>query len=104
MQKIIYNLLSSSVSTGFENSEIEISLKENKNEISFFAKNKSVYMTKEKIKSLLNENKKSLSDFNQLGMNLNLNVAKKLITAHHGELIANSEKNNSATFGFIINK
>ena len=74
IQKIIFNLLSSSVSYGFENSDIEISIKENKNSISFCAKNKSIYMTKEKINSLF-EDKKNLCDFNQLGMSLILNIA-----------------------------
>lgn len=103
IQKIISNILKSSISQGFENSEIEILIKENRNSISFFTKNKSIYMTKEKINSLFEE-KKGLSDFNQLGMNLNLNIAKKLITAHNWNIIANSETNNSSTFGFLIKK
>lgn len=103
IQKIIFNLLSSSVSTGFENSDIEIVVKENKKSISFIAKNKSIYMTKEKINSLF-EDKKTLCDFNQLGMNLNLNIAKKLINAHNWDIIAKSRKDNSAILGFVAHK
>ena len=87
IQRIILNILSSSISYGFENSKIEISVSENRNSISFCAKNKSIYMTKEKINSLF-EDKKGLSDFNQLGMNLNLNIAQKLINAHNWDIIA----------------
>ena len=103
IQKIILNILSTSVSQGCENSDIEILIKENKNSISFCTKNKSVYMTKEKINSLLKD-KENLKDFNQLGMNLNLNIAQKLITAHNWSVIANSNKDNSSTFGFVVNK
>ena len=60
-------------------------------------------MTKEKINSLFEE-KKGLCDFNQLGLNLNLNIAKKLITAHNWDIIAKSEKDNSSTFGFVVRK
>lgn len=103
IQKIIFNLITSSMSYGFENSNIEIYVKENKESISFKAKNKSIYMTKEKLNSLFEE-KKSSCDFNQLGMSLNLNVAKKLINAHNWDIILESNKNNSSTFGFIVKK
>ena len=103
VQKIIFNILSSSISYGFEKSDIEILIKENKDSISFCAKNKSIYMTKEKINNLL-EDKKDLHDFNQLGMNLNLNIAKKLINAHNWNIIAKSKKNNSSVFGFVVKK
>lgn len=103
IQKIIFNLLSSSIFYGFEKSNIEILVKESKESVSIVTKNQSVYMTKEKIKSLF-EDKKGLSDFNQLGMNLNLNIAKKLINAHDWDIIAKSRKNNSSVFGFVIKK
>jgi len=103
IQKIIFNILSSSVSYGFENSDIEVLIKENKDSVSFYTKNKSIFMTKEKIKSLFEE-KKSLCDFNQLGMNLNLSIAKKLINAHNWEVIAKSKKDNSSIFGFVVRK
>lgn len=103
IQKIIFNLVSGSISSGFENSVIEVSVKENKNSILFAAKNKSVYMTKEKINSMF-EDKKNLCDFNQLGMSLNLNIAKKLIEAHNWNIIAESKKDNSSTFGFVVKK
>jgi len=103
IKKILLNILSSSISFGFENSDIEINLEENNDTISFYAKNKSIYMTKEKINSLLKD-KKNLYDFNQLGMNLNLNIANKLINAHNWDIIADSQKDNSSVFGFVIKK
>jgi len=59
-------------------------------------------MTKEKLKTLFEE--KNTKDFNQLGLNLNLNIAKQLINAHNWDIIAESKKNNSASFGFIAKK
>ena len=103
IQKIIYNILSSSVSYGFENSDIEILIKEEKDSISFSAKNQSIFMSKEKLESLFKD-KKDTKDFNQLGMNLNLNIAKKLIQAHSWEIIANSNQDNSSEFGFVVKK
>ena len=102
-EKILFNLLTSSVSSGFENSKIEVTLKENKNSVSFVAKNKSAYMTKEKINSMLEE-KNNTRDFNQMGMSLNLNIVKKLIEAHNWDIIAQSDKNNSSSFGFKVKK
>ncbi len=102
INKIIYNLLAGSISYGFENSDIEISIQENKDTIEFRAKNKSIYMTKEKIKNIL-EDKKAI-DFNQLGMSLNLNIANKLILAHQWDTIINSNKDNSGILGFVVKK
>ena len=103
IQKIILNILSSSINFGFENSEIEVSVAENKDSISFFTKNKSLYMTKQKLENLLGE-KEEKSDLSALGMNLNLNIAKKLIDAHNWDIIASSDPSNSSTFGFVVKK
>lgn len=103
IQQIIFNLLTSSISSGFEKSKIEISIKENKDSVRFIAKNKSTYMTKEKINSMFEE-KKTTRDFNQLGMSLNLSIVKKLIKAHNWDLVAESKKDNSAAFGFVVKK
>ena len=102
INKIIHNLVTTSVSYGFENSNIEISIKENKDTIFFGAKNKSIYMTKEKIKNILED--KKIYDFNQLGMNLNLNVANKLISVHKWDIVACSNRDNTSVFGFIVKK
>ena len=102
VNKIIHNLVTGSISYGSENSNIEISIDENSDVISFQAKNKSVYMTKEKLKNILED--KKTCDFNQLGMNLNLNIANKLISAHTWDIIAQSNHDNSAVFGFIVKK
>ncbi len=103
IQKIILNLLTTAIDNGFEHSDIEVILKENRKEITFQAKSKSVYMTKDKLLSLFQE-KKSLSDFNQLGMSLNLNIAEKLIKAHKWDIIIKSKKDNSSIFGFVAKK
>ncbi|MBQ8476721.1 HAMP domain-containing histidine kinase, partial [bacterium] len=102
INKIIYNLLAGSISYGFENSDIEVNIKQNKNTISFCAKNKSQYMTREKIKTIFED--KNSHDFNQLGMNLNLNIANKLIKAHNWDIVAHSNKDNSGVLGFVIRK
>ena len=102
VNKIIYNILTSCISYGFENSNIEVSVRENKNTIYFSAKNKSIYMSHEKIKNILSD--KKASDFNQIGMNLNLNIANKLINAHKWDIVANSKKDNTNIFGFIVKK
>lgn len=103
VQQIIFNLLTSSVSNGYEKSKIEVTIKENKDSVRFIAKNKSTYMTKEKINSLFEE-KNNTRDFNQIGMSLNLNIVKKLIKAHNWDLVAESKKDNSSSFGFVVRK
>ena len=37
-------------------------------------------------------------------MNLNLNIAKKLIKAHNWDIIAESDVDNSSVFGFVVRK
>ena len=59
-------------------------------------------MTKEKIKNILED--KKIYDFNQLGMNLNLNVANKLISIHKWDIVACSNRDNTSVFGFIVKK
>ena len=103
MEKIIINLLSSSLNYGLENTDIEVLIEESEKTVSLSAKNTSVYMSKEKINGLF-EDKKTQNDFNQLGMNLNLNLAKRLINAHNWDIIANSKKDNSCEFGFLVKK
>ncbi|MBR1618052.1 HAMP domain-containing histidine kinase [bacterium] len=107
LEKIIQNLLAGSIAYGFENSDIEVILKENKNALSMFAKNKSIYMTKDKLDSLFERKQDediSQGDLNKLGMKLNLNVAKKLISAHNWDIVASSKKDDSSVFGFIAKK
>jgi signal transduction histidine kinase len=104
VRKIISNILTSSIVFGYENSDIEVFVKESKNKISFCAKNKSIFMTKEKIKGLLDDKKRHYRDFNQLGMNLNLSIANKLIQAHKWKPIASSQKNSGSVFGFVVKK
>lgn len=103
IQKIFLNIISSSISSGFENSNIEVLIEEKNDSISFCAKNSSIFMSKEKLNSLF-EDKKNTKDFNQIGMNLNLNIAKKLIKAHNWDIIAESNNDNSAVFGFVVRK
>lgn len=104
LEKIIYNIIVGCVSYGFEESDIVVSIEENEKEIFFNAKNKSIFMTKEKLNDIF-ENNKSNNDFNQLGMKLNLNIAKQLVKIHHWDFVAQSDKNdNSSTFGFVIKK
>ena len=104
IRKIIENLLAGSVSYGYEKSDIIVSIEENAGKIQFKAKNKSVYMSKEKLNAIF-ESDKTNCDFNQLGMKLNLNVAKKLIKAHNWDFIATSDREeNTSTFGFAVKK
>ncbi len=102
VNKIIRNLLTGSISYADENSDIEILIKEKKDKIEFYTKNKSVYMSKDKIKNLLKD--KTATDFNQLGMSLNLNIINKLISRHNWNIVAKSNKDNSNVFGFVVSK
>ena len=102
MNKIIHNILTSAISSGYEGTDIEISIKENNKFILFETKNKSCYMDKEKIKNTLKD--KDINDFNQLGLNLNLSIANKLINAHNWSIIAHSNKDSTGTLGFIATK
>ena len=103
IQKIIFNLIQGSIFSSKDNPDIEIGVKNTKESVMFYAKNKTTFMTKEKINSLF-EDKKGVCDFNQLGANLNLNIAQKLIDAHKWNLVAKSNKDNTSTLGFLVKR
>ena len=103
IRKIIHNIILGSISFGLENNDIEITIDENEKSIDFLAKNKTIYMTKEKINTLI-KNKNEDVDFNQLGMMLNFSVADKLINAHNWKTIIKSGNDNLSIFGFSAEK
>jgi len=103
-QKIIQNLINNSISLAKENSLIEISAKETKERIYFYVKNKSLFMSEEKINSMFEKERSSLCDFNQLGMGFTLNMTKRLISLQNWRLIARVKKENVSVFGFIAPK
>ena len=105
IKRVIINLLANAVKHGFKNSDIEVFVTENDENIKMEVKNKSEYINKEQMKEIFEKykhsrNAKSIKTSTGLGLYL----SKQIIDAHNGQVYAHSDENKNCTFGFEIPK
>ena len=105
IKRVIINLLANAVKHGFKNSDIEVFVTENYENIKMEVKNKSEYINKEQMKEIFekykhSQNAKSIKTSTGLGLYL----SKQIIDAHNGQVYAHSDENKNCTFGFEIPK
>ncbi|MGN1124687.1 MAG: ATP-binding protein [Candidatus Gastranaerophilaceae bacterium] len=106
LKRVIINLLSNAILYGQIDSSINIDIQNyDKDKIKFLVKNKADYIPDEKLKDIFNQFNRVNKDnkYNKIGNGLGLFLTKKIINAHNGDVIAQSNKEEgSCTFGFII--
>ena len=105
IKRVIINLLANAVKHGFKNSDIEVFVTENDENIKMEVKNKSEYINKEQMKEIFEKykhsrNAKSIKTSTGLGLYL----SKQIIDAHNGQVYAHSDESKNCTFGFEIPK
>lgn len=105
IKRVIINLLANAVKHGFKNSDIEVFVTENDENIKMEVKNKSEYINKEQMKEIFEKykhsrNAKSIKTSTGLGLYL----SKQIIDAHNGQVYAHGDENKNCTFGFEIPK
>lgn len=105
LKRVIINLFSNAITHGFKNSEIEVFVGENDENIKFEIKNKSEYITEGQMKEIFEkykhkENSKSMKTSTGLGLYL----SKQIIDAHNGRMYAHSDEDQNCVFGFEIPK
>ena len=105
IQRVLTNLLSNSINYGFSNSAIEIEIFQKEGYLYLTINNHSPYIPKDKI-NLIFDKYYSMSGLNSLtrSSGLGLYLSKQIIDAHNGEIYANSEVNETCTFGFCLPK
>ena len=103
--RVITNLLSNSIYYGFINSEIKIFIDRTKNhKLVFKIENSSKYIPLNILKNIFNKYSNDENDtFHKNSTGIGLYLSKQIISAHSGEMIADSSLSNITTFGFILN-
>ena len=105
LKRVIINLFSNAITHGFKNSEIEVFVGENDENMKFEIKNKSEYIAEGQMKEIFEkykhkENSKSMKTSTGLGLYL----SKQIIDAHNGRMYAHSDEDQNYVFGFEIPK
>ena len=106
LKRVIINLLSNAINYGNNKSNIELMLIEDEINIILNIKNKSNYISDDKILDLYEKFKrKDNIKFHKSGSGLGLYLAKQIIKEHNGDIFAKSNKDEqSCTFGFSLPK
>ena len=107
IKRVLTNLLGNAISYAYNNTQIFINIKQDKNSISFDAKNESAYINPETMNNLFKKYVSHAAKFNKVGVGLGLYLSKKIINAHNGKIFAKSYEDNHNIFGFtvpIVNK
>ena len=84
------------------NTQIDVTIKQDENGISFEAKNQSAYINPETMNNLFKKYVSHAAKFNKVGVGLGLYLSKQIIDAHDGEIYARSFEDNHNIFGFIL--
>lgn len=106
LKRVLINLLSNAINYGNYKTNIELILKEDENNIILNVKNKSDYISNDKILDLYEKFKrKDNIRFSKSGSGLGLYLSKQIISGHNGDIYAKSNKEEqSCTFGFSLPK
>lgn len=102
IKRVIENLLSNAINYAFENSTIEIELKEQNRTCIFEIKNKSQYIEPKIMKEIFEKYKTHDSCYNKAGVGLGLYLSKEIINTHFGKMIAKSTQDDVNIFGFEL--
>ena len=101
LQSAISNILENSISYAFERTKAEIIIKKNHDNLEFRIITDSPFIKEEALSAMFDKYR-GHSSYNKIGFCLKLHLAKQIIEAHGGSLIAESRKNDKNTFGFVI--
>ena len=102
IKRVITNMMGNAISYAYNNTQIDINIKQDKSGISFDAKNESAYINPETMNNLFKKYVSHAAKFNKVGVGLGLYLSKQIIDAHNGDIYAKSFKDNHNMFGFTI--
>lgn len=102
IKRVITNILGNAISYAYHNTQIDIDIKQNKNDIKVETKNKSSYINSETMNNLFKKYVSHAAKFNKVGVGLGLYLSKQIIDTHKGDIYAKSFEDNHNIFGFIL--
>lgn len=101
LKRAVMNLISNSISHGYENSEITAVIEETKEGTAFVSINECPDIPGEILDKVFEKYATGAAKFNKVGTGPGLYLSQRIISAHLGSMTAKSE-NNHTTFGFIV--
>ena len=102
IKRVMTNLLGNAISYAYDNTQIDITIKQDEDGIGFEAKNESAYINPETMNNLFKKYVSHAAKFNKVGVGLGLYLSKQIINAHNGEIYARSFEDNHNIFGFVL--
>ena len=102
IKRVLTNILGNAISYAYDNTQIDVTIKQDENGIGFEAKNESAYINPETMNNLFKKYVSHAAKFNKVGVGLGLYLSKQIIDAHDGEIYAKSYEDNHNIFGFIL--
>ena len=102
IKRVLTNILGNAISYAYDNTQIDVTIRQYENGISFEAKNQSAYINPETMNNLFKKYVSHAAKFNKVGVGLGLYLSKQIIDAHDGEIYARSFEDNHNIFGFIL--
>jgi len=102
IKRVLTNILGNGISYAYNDTEILVTVKQNRNNIGIEIKNKSSYINPETMENLFKKYVSHAAKFNKVGFGLGLYLSKQIIDAHQGKIYAKSFADNHNIFGFIL--
>ena len=102
IKRVFTNILGNAISYAYNNTEIQVDIKQNSAGICFEAKNESAYINPETMNNLFKKYVSHAAKFNKVGVGLGLYLSKQIINAHKGDIYAKSFEDNHNMFGFVL--
>ena len=102
IKRVLTNILGNAISYAYNNTQINVTLKQDEKGICFEAENESPYINQETMDNLFKKYVSHAAKFNKVGVGLGLYLSKQIIDAHNGDIYAKSFNDNHNIFGFVL--
>ena len=102
IKRVIINILSNAIYYAYENSEILLTIESQQRDFVVKIENSSHYINPTLMANIFKKYVSHADKFNKIGAGLGLYLAKQIIDAHKGQIIAESFEDNRNIFGFKL--
>ena len=102
IKRAIVNFLSNGINYANTDTVVKVSVSMHDEQVELRIQNSSPYIDSDTMNRIFRKYVTHSEKFNKVGVGLGLYLSKKIVEAHNGEIIAESTKDNTNTFGFII--
>lgn len=102
LKRVIINLLSNAINYAYSTSNVEVYLTQIGDSVEVKVINAGPFIESDVLDKLFRKYVTHSEKFNKVGIGLGLYLSKKIIEAHNGKILAESNQDNKNMFGFII--